>query len=313
MIYSWHQTAWDQLAKTRESNHLPHALLISGANGTGKYAFVTTLVSSLLCESLLDDYQPCGKCRSCKVHKANAHPDYQEVLLAEGKTQIVVDQIRSLNSFLHKSRSYKAYRVVFISPAESLNINATNSLLKSLEEPADNSVIILLTSQPSILLPTIRSRCQALQLPLPSRNISLDWLSQQPIQHSPEELLDMAGGRPLAALKLDEGTLFESRKEFADDLSAVLMQQKTIIEVSKKWQSSSKQALLDWQINWVQQLIKQTLSKHSGKPVLNICKVFDINKLWSLHDELLVFKGLAHTSLNAQLFVENMLLSWLKI
>ena len=186
-------------------------------------------------------------------------------------------------------------------------------MLKSLEEPADNSVIILLTSQSSVLLPTIRSRCQTLQLPSPSRNTSLNWLSQQSIQHSPEELLDMAGGRPLTALALDEGALFESRKDFLDDLSAVLMQQKTITDVSKKWQGSSKQGLLDWQINWVQQLIKQKSSKCLKKPILNISKSFEINKLWLLYDELLALKGLAHTSLNTQLFVENMLLSWLKL
>ena len=313
MIYSWQQAAWDQLVKTRNNKHLSHALLISGASGTGKYAFATALVNSLLCESQLDDYQACGKCKSCKVHQADAHPDYQEVILASDKTQIVVDQIRSLTGFLHKSRSYNGYRVVFISPAESLNINAANSLLKSLEEPADNSVIILLTSQSSALLPTIRSRCQQLQLPLPNKKSSLEWLSQQSTKHSPEELLDMAGGRPLAALKLDESTLFESRNEFAGDLSAVLMQQKTITEASKTWQSSSKKELLDWQINWVQQLIKQKSSTSSQKPVLNIRKEFELNKLWVLYDELLVFKGLAHTSLNAQLFVENMLLSWLKL
>jgi len=313
MIYSWQQNAWNQLAKMRKNKHLPHALLISGASGTGKTSFSTTLVNSLLCESPQSDYQACGKCKSCKVHHADAHPDYQEVILADDKTQIVVEQIRHLNDFLHKSRSYQGYRVVFISPAETLNINAANSLLKSLEEPADNSVIILLTSQSSLLLATIRSRCQALQLPLPSRDIALNWLSQQSTQHSPEELLDMADGRPLAALALDTSTLFASRQDFADDLSAVMMKQKMITEVSKKWQSSSKQMLLDWQINWAQQLIKQKTANTAKKSVLNIRKVFDINKLWVLYDELLVFKGIAHTSLNTQLFVENMLLSWLKL
>ena len=313
MIYSWHQPAWDQLVATRSSNHLVHALLISGQSGTGKYAFATTLVNSLLCESPYEDLHACGQCKSCKTQQAGAHPDYQEIILAPDKTQIVVDQIRSLNSFLHKSRSYKAYRVVFISPAETLNINAANSLLKSLEEPAESTVIILLTSQPSSLLATIKSRCQQVHLATPTKKQSLEWLSQQTTKHTPSDLLEMAGGRPIAALSLDESSQFESRQEFANDLSDVLEKNKTMIEVSKKWQSLSKQMLLDWQIIWVQQLIKQSFSNQSIKPSLRINRTYPINKLWILHDELIKLRAIAHTSLNAQLFLENMLLSWSKL
>jgi len=313
MIYTWQQAAWDQLVTTRNKQHLPHALLLSGASGMGKSVFAKALVDSLLCEQPLGNYQACRKCKSCKVHHAGAHPDYREVILTADKTQIVVDQIRNLNDFLHTSRSYQAYRVVFINPAEALNINAANSLLKSLEEPANGSVIVLLTSQLSSLLPTIKSRCQQLQLPLPNKKAALAWLTQQQTKHKPEDLLEMAGGRPLTALELDEAKHYESREEFSRDISATLLQQKTIIEVSKKWQNTSKQELLDWQIYWVQQLIKQSFSKHQKRHLLNTIKSYDINKLWLLHDELIKFREIAHTSLNNQLFVENMLLSWLKL
>jgi DNA polymerase-3 subunit delta' len=313
MIHTWHQTVWDQLVTTRNSNHLPHAILISGSEGTGKQVFAEALVDSLLCESPLDDYHACGHCKSCHVKHSNAHPDYVHVTIAEKKTQILIDQIRQLNEFLRLSRSYQGSRVAFINPAEALNINAANSLLKSLEEPADNSVIILLTSQLSTLLPTIKSRCQILHLATPRKEIGLQWLSQQSIQHSPEELLEMSGGRPLYALELDNKEHFERRNDFANDLSSVVMQRQSITEISKRWQNAVKHELLDWQIHWVQQLIKQCFSTTEQQSVLNLPRANDITRLWQLHDELIKFRAIAHTSLNAQLFIENMLLSWMKL
>ena len=313
MIHTWHQTVWDQLITTRNSNHLPHAILISGAEGTGKQAFAEALIDSLLCESPLKDYHACGHCKSCHVKHSDAHPDYVHVTIDEKKTQILIDQIRQLNEFLQLSRSYQGSRVAFIHPAEALNINAANSLLKSLEEPADNSVIILLTSQLSTLLPTIKSRCQILHLVTPSKETALQWLSQQSIQHKPDELLEMSGGRPLYALTLDNEEHFERRNNFANDLSAVVMHQQSITEISKKWQHAVKYELLDWQIHWVQQLIKCHFSHTQQPSVLTIPRSGEITNLWQLHDQLIKLRAIAHTSLNAQLFIENMLLSWMKL
>lgn len=313
MIHTWHQKSWNQLVATRNAKHLPHAILISGAKGTGKQAFAEALVSSLLCESPMENYYACGECKGCHVKSADVHPDYFQIALVENKTQIVVDQIRELNEFLHMSRSYSGSRVAFINPAETLNVNAANSLLKSLEEPADNTVIILLTSQLSTLLPTIKSRCQILHLATPSKEVALQWLSQQTIQHKPEDLLEMANGQPLHALELDNEENFERRNDFSNDLLSVVMQQKSITEISKKWQNTSKYELIGWQIHWVQQLIKYHFSPAQQKPILQLPHAIDDANLWQLHDQLIKFRRLAHTSLNPQLFVENMLLSWMKL
>ncbi len=313
MIYTWHQKTWNQLIATRKVKHLPHAILISGAKGTGKQLFAETLVNSLLCESPLDNDYACGYCKSCHVRKADAHPDYFQVTLEEKKTQIVVDQIRQLNEFLHMSRSYKGSRVAFINPAEALNVNAANSLLKSLEEPANNSVIILLTSQLSTLLATIKSRCQMLHLAMPNEKEALQWLSEQPIKHQAKELLEMAGGKPLYALALDNNEHFECRNDFANDLSAVINQKKSITDISKKWQNDSKQELLDWQIHWAQLLIKHYFNASQKNIILTIPQPVEIAALWQLHDQLIKFRAIAHTSLNAQLFIENMLLLWMKL
>ena len=313
MLYPWHRKTWHQLVTMRDVKHLPHALLLSGAEGTGKQAFAEMLVNSLLCKTPVAHYMACGQCKSCYVTASEVHPDYHKVVIAEDKTQIVVDQIRQLNQFLYMSRSYQGYRVVFISPAEALNINAANSLLKSLEEPADNTVIILLTSQLSTLLPTLKSRCQMLHLATPNQSLGLQWLSQQAIEHKAEDLLAMAGGRPLYALSLDNEAHFKSRVDFANDILAVVNQRQSITEISKKWQNASKQELLDWQLHWIQQLIRHHFSNIQPKPTLAFPQSVDIVHLWALHDQLIQFRRIAHTSLNAQLFIENMLLSWMKL
>ncbi len=313
MVHRWHQKSWDQLVIARNAKHLPHAILLAGAKGTGTQAFAQALVNSLLCESPLENYHACGECKGCRVRKGDVHPDYFQIAIEANKTQILIDQIRELNDFLHMSRSYLTSRVAFINPAEALNMNAANSLLKSLEEPANNSVIVLLTAQLSTLLPTIKSRCQILHLATPSKTIALQWLSEQSIQHSPEELLEMSSGKPLYALALDNEEHFKRRNDFANDLLAVMMQQQSLTEISKKWQTASKDELLSWQIHWVQQLIKYPFNKVQAQAILQIPHVVDSAKLWQLYDQLIKLRRLAHTSLNAQLFIESMLLLWMKL
>ncbi len=313
MIHAWHQKSWDQLVIARNTKHLPHAILISGEKGTGRQVFAEALVNSLLCESPLENYHACGKCKGCCVRNADVHPDYFQIGIEANKTQILIDQIRELNDFLHMSQSYLASRVAFINPAEALNINAANSLLKSLEEPANNSVIVLLTAQLSTLLPTIKSRCQILHLATPSKVMALQWLSQQSIQHPPEELLEMSSGKPLYALALDNAEHFQRRNEFANDLLAVIKQQQSLTEASKKWQKESKDELLSWQIHWVQQLIKYPFNTGEPESILQIPNLVDSAKLWQLYDQLIKLRRLAHTSLNAQLFIESMLLLWIKL
>jgi uncharacterized ferritin-like protein (DUF455 family) len=112
---------------------------------------------------------------------------------------------------------------------------------------------------------------------------------------------------------LDDEEYFNSRQEFANDLSAVINLRQALTDMSKKWQNVSKQAVLDWQIQWVQQSIKHHFSKMQNKPILVLPKKVDINRLWALHDQLIRLREIAHTSLNAQLFIENMLLSWMKL
>jgi DNA polymerase-3 subunit delta' len=222
MIYPWQANAWQVVQQAKSSDHLHHALLFSGEEGCGNEAFVHALGQSLLCLTPAADGGACGQCRSCQVFASQAHPDFMAVSVAEDKQSILIEQIRELNHFLGLSRSYSPRRVAIIAPAERMNINAANSLLKSLEEPAPDTHILLLTAQPASLLPTIRSRCQAISLPLPARHSAHGWLQAQGLQHAPELLLDAAWGRPLAALELDTTDTLVQRQKWLEHLLQLL-------------------------------------------------------------------------------------------
>jgi len=168
--FPWHQKCWEHFTKAKSSQHLPHAILLTGEDGIAKYALAKRMAKSLLCiNSYNQADDACNQCQSCKTFESGANPDFTEIGLIEDKQQIGVDQIRVLSDFLNYSRSYNAFRVVVINPVERMNLNAANSLLKSLEEPTPNTVLILVTSKISQLLPTIKSRCQSFSVSSPAR------------------------------------------------------------------------------------------------------------------------------------------------
>ena len=264
------------------------------------------------------------QCQSCKTFESSANPDYLQIDLLEGKQQIGVDQIRAMNAFLGLTRSFKGQRVVLISQAERMNLNAANSLLKSLEEPADNSVIIVLSAKASSLLPTIKSRCQLLHLPTPNKQQAISWLqNQHQIKEHPqtalEQALEISQGKPLTALNVlaSDNDLLKSRAELLKDISEIVQEHVSITDIAKKWHKKDSEPLLDWQLGWVQQLLKAShINTSTIIPENHGLKTIEDNlhlvKLWELYDHLLRQKQLVHTSVNPQIFLENMLVLWLQ-
>ena len=197
---------------------LPHALLLRGRDGIGKLAFAEALAGALLCERPAADGSACGQCAACAWLGQGGHPDFRrlepESLTAEqgeagqggerkASVQIPVEQVRELAGFINLSSHRGGAKVVLIHPAEALNVNAANALLKNLEEPPPNSYFLLVAHRWHQLLPTIRSRCEQVVLPLPERTAARDWLGQEKLKN-PDLALAQAGGAPLLALKFDE-------------------------------------------------------------------------------------------------------------
>jgi DNA polymerase-3 subunit delta' len=215
-MHPWNQPVFESFRQ--RTARLPHALLIHGARGTGKLALAEHIARFLLCEAADEARKPCGACEGCRWFLAGSHPDLRrvepEALSREpaeteegdapakkGKpsTEIKVEQVRDLAGFLNLRSHRGRLRVALVHPAEDMNPNAANALLKGLEEPPAGAVFLLISNRPARLLPTIRSRCVALPVAIPARDQALGWLAEQGAK-DPDRWLSYAGGAPLLAL-----------------------------------------------------------------------------------------------------------------
>ena len=169
----WHRPQWQRVERGVREGRVPHALLLRGAAGNGKAGFAVRLAAVLLCRS---DNPPCGACESCRLCAAGSHPDRFDVTIPEDRREIVVDQIRDLVHSVSLTARLGGYKAVIVNPAEQMNRHAANTLLKTLEEPPGATVFILVSSNPALLLATIRSRCQMIDFPVADRETALKWL-----------------------------------------------------------------------------------------------------------------------------------------
>ena len=221
-MHPWNEPLFESLK--RQAERFPHALLIHGPRGTGKLALAERLAQFLLCEH--PAAKPCGTCDGCRWLAAGTHPDFRrlepealardrdagepvvepeegdEAPAKKGKPsiEIKVEQVRELAGFLNLRSHRGRLRVALVHPAEDMNANSANALLKGLEEPPAGAVFLLVSHRPSQLPSTIRSRCVALPVPIPLREAALQWLRGQ-VGKDPERWLAYAGGAPLLALE----------------------------------------------------------------------------------------------------------------
>lgn len=158
-IHSSQQKEWQYLLNRRDKNNLPHSLLITGEQGAGKKTFALAFAELLLCDKK-GVAASCGQCRSCRLLQAESHPDLM-VIQPEADSRIIkIEQIRNVIDMLSQKAHQGGYQIIIINPAHAMNAAASNALLKTLEEPQGDVMLMLLTNQPSNLLATIRSRCQ---------------------------------------------------------------------------------------------------------------------------------------------------------
>ncbi len=153
---------YNDLLNRYESNNLPNSILIHGLNGIGKRTFLNKLVKNILNIEFKDNNLD----HHLNLFKNNTHPNIKiiekEIDSKTGKikTNIIIDQIRRLKTFLNSTSIIQnSSKIVIIDSADYLNISSANSMLKILEEPKENTYIFLISNQISLLLPTIRSRC----------------------------------------------------------------------------------------------------------------------------------------------------------
>ena len=228
------------------SGRLPHALLVCGPAHIGKHAFADALVRTLLCRERVDDAS-CGCCRDCTLYAAGTHPDWKYLSFEENektkamRKEIVIEQVRDLGAWFALTPQRGGAQVALIEPAEAMNANASNALLKTLEEPMRDRYLLLLCESPMRLSATIRSRCQRIELQPPSAQAGLAWLRARGHDESiASTAFDAARGHPgLAAHWIEEG-LLELRESVHADLAAIAAGTAQPLAVAAAWLSDDQ-------------------------------------------------------------------------
>jgi DNA polymerase-3 subunit delta' len=232
---------FDELAA---AGRCPHALLIHGRAGTGRRQLALWLAESLLGS---DPSRPSGGDPESEA----GHPDFIELLPEEGKASIGIDQVRALIGFFTLTSHSKAGRVAVVYPADSMTVQAANSLLKTLEEPPAGTVIVLISQSLARLPATIISRCQHIRVTPPAEAQALEWLEHYAPGAKLGPMLQFAGGSPLATLQLHEASFAEVASRFAADLRDLEQSRVSPVVVAERWKKQPDLALqwLYWHLS----------------------------------------------------------------
>ena len=257
-LLPWQARAASDLLSRRAS--FPHALLIHGPRGIGKHALALGLAQGLLCELPRADSLGCGVCPGCHLAIAGEHPDLMRLELVqiddetgelEVVERIVVDRVRDVTKFVQLTSHRQRAKVVVIAPAERMNAEAANALLKSLEEPPTGTFLILVSDAPARLAATIVSRCRKLLAPQPSTEDARSWLVAQGVAE-PDVALAQASGAPLAALGHADPAVQEERRAWVAAFSAP--DAMSVTELSARIDAGGKEerrARLSWVVDWL--------------------------------------------------------------
>lgn len=317
--YPWQKEPWQRLNRQIGEGQLPHALMFAGPPGIGKGHLATALAQRLLCQTPQQD-TACGKCHSCGLLKAQTHPDLTVLQPEEPGKAIKIDAIRELTQTLGTTAQQGGYKVVILDPAEAMNANSANALLKTLEEPADDTLLILISHTPSAVLPTIRSRCQLRSFAIPPRAQVLNWLNPlvSGSGFEPEALLELARGAPLHALALLEGDALEQRRQREKDFIKLCDQQLTAIQLADQWQKGDVGEAIEWLLIWLYDLARWQAGADVStfKPLPDhLQHQFQRIPPALLHrylEKLLTVKSqwLSGANPNKQLLLEELLLDW---
>jgi DNA polymerase-3 subunit delta' len=241
-LLPWQQRQFHDFIQLAATGRLGHAWLVSGVPGIGKLQFATYFARALLCEKP-NGIDPCGGCTACHLFSKGTHPDW--FLLQPPKRLIVVDQIREAIDFASNTSQRGGYKILCLDPAEAMNLNAANALLKLLEEPPARTLLLLLSQQPGLLLATLRSRCQQLKLPLPSQQQALTWLAARGCTGDAERLLQKAGGAPLRALAMSETGLLAEHESVVQGVLDVLAGTCSPIQAARKCEKINIVSIMD--------------------------------------------------------------------
>jgi len=345
-LHPWNQDKARRLIRDRE--RLSHALLLAGQKGLGKDTFADWLAQVLLCSRPGPDGQACGKCQSCMLFVAGSHPDMHVVQPesryknaddrlaryalryppedksrdSKDSTIIRIDQIRALIASSLTRPQIAQCKVLILSPADTMNTNASNSLLKLLEEPPPDSFLILVAHRPSRLSATIRSRCTRLDFHVPEAGLAHSWLQSQGIAAAEADiLLALAGGAPLEAKALSGSGFFAQRADLHSDMEDLAAGRGDVLACAARWKGIGADVCLAWLQGWLADLavvMMRTAHARLRNPDLRarlqgIEKRLNLNQVFGYAESVAHNRNLLGGPLDEQLLLEDTLIHWTEL
>lgn len=322
IVLPWLKERWEYLQGLNTQGRLPHALLINGPLGIGKAPFSRALAHYMLCKEPANG-QSCGRCRSCELTASGGHPDLFVLHPDEPGKPIKVDQIRELSEFIYSTAQQGGYRVVIIDPADSMNVNAANALLKMLEEPGKDTLLLLLTHRLGQMLPTIKSRCQRLDMPPADIELATQWVSTQ-LEMSTEEarqLLVIAHNSPLQALAYKNDDLLGLRAKVLKGLADILKHRNTPLQVAQGLHKEDLEIILGWLYGWLLDIARAASSdadpellRHNDvqNMLIAIARKVGSQRLFQFADRVHEMRKdlMFRRNPNKQLLLETILIEW---
>ena len=318
-IYPWQKKHWQTIVTNEKKNRMHHALLIHGLPDIGKKQFSLVLANYMLCKNRTN--HACNNCKDCDLFRAGNHPDFIQ-LTPNNNTQITIQQVRELTHFLSCHSNQGGYKIVIISPAETLNVYAANALLKLLEEPNQNTLILLVTAHPQRLPSTIVSRCEKICLCSPDIETSKKWLfSQIHDENKTKKTLQLSHGSPLAAIKYLQNNTEDKCSILEQGLIALSNENKCIAEISLDWEHLENEFIFVWMIYMVSSLVryKMTQLDDSHTALINFWgssldkfEQIETSELIKFYDWLnsIHIHIMKRVNINKQILVDALLIKW---
>ncbi len=336
--YPWTQPTWQRMAAV-EGMH--HGLLVSGVSGIAKREFAMALAQFLLCAQPKNGVA-CRQCRQCVLFAAATHPDfhvlitelerrdgrialaakycerYQDSAAREKRANpgrvIAVEQVRLLAERFHTHPHLAARKVALLMPAERMTASAANALLKLLEEPPANSILILVSAHPGYLPATVRSRCLQIVMTPPRAEAAVAWLRTQSgaamSTEAASAALALAGGGPLDALKLHADGFLPRAAQLADDMAKLASGRLGALELAARFAKQDFTQALEWLHRFCCDLIRQQVTAAPPNPRLGQpAAALPAEAMFALYDKVGRYRKLAGEPLNEQLALDELALA----
>ena len=319
-VYPWQKNVWDTL--TGRFPKMGHGLLFYGKKGCGKDAFAQYFLAWILCQNRQLKNQPCGECGSCQWLKSDTHPNYVHITTDEDNkkqnAKIKIDKIRDLQPFVQQT--VDGWRVVVIEPAEALNTASANALLKTLEEPGDRTVIILLAEHYLKLPATIRSRLQHFALDRISAEQAEAYLQQNlpdaDLQMQ-QLLMNLSNQMPLQAIELARSEWINLRQDFVNDWQKLVKQKNMPMAIATKWNKALSFSDFSQMFEYLlSDLICVKLNQAIKNIDLNFSDLpdqYNLESLFAIYTELQQSKKFIEQNVQANLVVDQLCIKLMNI